>query len=167
MKIAMYIMFFLLCTCSVVAGKKKEKKPVEITHMECYSIGWNVNSHYRFRSTDITNRPPNLYDKISISNYVYLRDLQGHISRLEIAPRADSVYIDARIVCLLYKSDKTVDTLSFGSYDYCEYNGKCYYLTWQLFSHILNKVPHEQYEQVNWYMQDDPQIKARLEARDK
>lgn len=159
------ILLPLCCLIFLASAIVESKEPAkEIVKMECVSVDW-FTFFYSSQTPKSILEQEAYYDKVICRQYGYLQDLQRQIAQLKPAPEVD--YLDVRTVCLLKtEGKKTLDTLSFNGFQYCQYDGKFYHLTWTLLQTIMKKLPHEQIAIIDWWLQDDPTIKAQLIANE-
>ena len=137
-----------------------------LVKMDCVSVHWNTLFRDSQTPKKILAAPERLYDRVTTQERLYLQHLQQQI--LQLRPVEKTTDLDVRTVCLLVNERKNVvDTLSFNGFQYCQYNGQLYYLTWTLLEMIMKKLPYEQVETINWWLQDDPTIKENLIANER
>lgn len=158
MKLFLCATVFLLCLPAIIFSSSKQDKVGTIVSMRCVFTSWGVLIGARQTPQSFLKRPKELSDSLITYNKGYLSRLQAQMQQLKKAP--DTVHIDVRTVCLIETDRGTIDTLSFGDFSHCQYNGQYYYLSWDLFQTIMQKLPPD--EDITWWLQDDPSLKERM-----
>lgn len=124
-----------------------------ITHIEIVSMNWSVMTkgrltpsifwrNERAAASKQVARDLRFQTMIEDENFLYAVDKQ--ISRFPL--HGDSMEIDVRVSCLLFRSDKSIDTLSFGPIRGMQINNKSYDLDEDLLRIVVEKLPIKQQE---------------------